>query len=351
MISVETGGPRIGLHRTAHPPMKATSMPPHPKSIAKSITETVIRDQFPFWHAALGQPMPLLGAGTIVLTGCGSSYNLGLALACAYNAHGQPAIAVPAAEWADRPGNYLPLAGDLLVVGLSRSGTTTETVQAIAASKARGWPTFAISCEKGSCILTTADRSLYLPTHPSEGIVMSVSGSLMLLAGLRLAGIPVSDAVVSAAQSGLAQMDAGLAQILHNRRHFVYLGAGSNYGIATEASLKLQEMSISYSQSFHPMEYRHGPISLIDDRSVVTILYSDTTSQAEAKIAADVQAKGARVIGINGPGDLRIDLGVTGTDANLAALPALQIIGEYVALQKGINTETPRHLTKVVVLT
>jgi glutamine---fructose-6-phosphate transaminase (isomerizing) len=322
-------------------------MTPH----TRSITETVIRDQFPFWQAALRQPMPRLNAGTIVLTGCGTSYYLAQTLSCAYNAAGQRAIAVPGAEWADRPGNYLSDTDDILVIGLSRSGTTTETVQAITASKTRGWPTFAISCEEYSTILTSADRSLYVPTHPDEGIVMSASASLMLLAGLRLADIPVSDAVIKSAQSGLAQMDAGAAQILKNRSHFVYLGAGPNYGIATEGSLKLQEMSISYSQSFHPMEYRHGPISLIDDASVVTILYSDQTQDAEAKIAADVQAKGARVIGINGPGDLRIDLGVTGTDVPLAALPALQIMGEYVALQKGINTETPRHLTKVVVLT
>jgi glutamine---fructose-6-phosphate transaminase (isomerizing) len=324
---------------------------PQIPTTAKSITETVIREQFPFWQAALQLPVPVLNAGTIVLTGCGTSYYLAQSLACAYNSHGQRAIAVPGAEWAQRPECYLPDCSDVLVVGLSRSGTTTETVEAIAASRARGWLTFAVSCERGSEILLAADRGLYLPTHAAEGIVMSVSASLMLLGGLRLAGIAVPDAVIKAAQVGLAQMDAGAPSLLRGRGHFVYLGAGANYGIATEGCLKLQEMSLSFSQSFHPMEYRHGPISLIDEHSVVVILYSDDTRPAEAKIAADVQAKGARVIGINGPGDLRIDLGVTGLQATLAVLPALQILGEHVALLKGINTETPRHLTKVVVLT
>lgn len=317
---------------------------------AKSATEIVIRDQFPYWQAALQQDVPELSAGTIVLTGCGTSFFLAQSLACAYNSIGQRAIAVPGAEWAQRPGAYLANTDDVLVIGLSRSGTTTETVQALTSSRARGWPTFAISCEKGSAILAAADRSLYLPTHPNEGIVMSVSACLMLLGGLRLVGIPLSDDVITAAQTGLAQMDKDARQIIAGRSHFVYLGAGANYGIATEGCLKLQEMSLSYSQSFHPMEYRHGPISLIDANSVVTILYSDDTGPDEAKVAADVMAKGARVIGINGPGDLRIDLGVTGLAATLATLPALQIMGEYVALQKGINTETPRHLTKVVVL-
>jgi glutamine---fructose-6-phosphate transaminase (isomerizing) len=316
----------------------------------KSVTETVIREQFPFWQTALQLPVPLLKAGTIVLTGCGTSYYLAQSLACAYNSHGQRAIAVPGAEWAQRPECYLPESSDVLVIGLSRSGTTTETVEAIAASRARGWPTFAVSCEKGSEILLAADRGLFLPTHAAEGIVMSVSASLMLLGGLRLAGIAVPDTVIKAAQTGLIQMDAGAQSLLRGRSHFVYLGAGANYGIATEGCLKLQEMSLSFSQSFHPMEYRHGPISLIDEHSVVVILYSSDTQAAEAKVAAEVQAKGARVIGINGPGDLRIDLGVTGLHANLAALPALQILGEHVALLKGINTETPRHLTKIVVL-
>ena len=65
---------------------------------------------------------------------------------------------------------------------------------------------------------------------------------------------------------------------------------------------------------------------------------------------SEVQEKGARVIGIDGPGDLRLDTGLSGPAAALACLPALQMMGERVALMKGINSEAPRHLTKVVVL-
>jgi len=308
-----------------------------------TLTETVIRDQFPYWQAALRQDMPRLQAGTIVVTGCGTSYYLAQSLACAYNAHGQRAIAVPGAEWARRPDSYLCDAQDILVLGLSRSGTTTETVQAMQTSRARGWPTFAISCVDASEIILAADHGLHVPTDPREGIVMSVSASLMLLAGLRLVGIDVPGSVITDARAALTHIAANAA-ILKGRTHFVYLGAGANYGIATEGSLKLQEMSISYSQSFHPMEYRHGPISLIDDASLVVLIYCPDTATEEAKLAAEVQAKGARVIGFGGPGDLSIP--ATG----LAALPALQMLGELVALQKGINSEQPRHLTKVVVL-
>jgi glutamine---fructose-6-phosphate transaminase (isomerizing) len=318
-----------------------------------TITETVIRAQFPYWQAALRQVVPRVQARTVVITGCGTSYYLAQALACVFNAGGQTAIAVPGAEWARRPECYLADPTDVLVIGLSRSGSTSETIQAIRASSAQGWRTLAISCEPGSEILVAADQALCLPTDPAEGIVMSVSASLMLLGGLRMAGVTLPDAIGDIAKAALTRMDTGAGELLRGRSHFVYLGAGVNYGIATEGSLKLQEMSISYSQSFHPMEYRHGPISLIDKHSLAVVLYSadsaDTAGE-EAALAVELRAKGARVIGIGGPGDLRIDLGLIGPAAALACLPALQLLGEKVALSKQINSESPRHLTKVVVL-
>lgn len=315
-----------------------------------SVTETVIRAQFPYWSAALAQPLPAVRADTVVLTGCGTSHYLAQAIAAAFNRAGQRALAVPGAEWTVRPDAYLAGGGDVLVLGLSRSGTTTETVQAIEASRARGQRTLALSCEAGSAILQAADTGVHLPTDPAEGIVMSVSASLMLLAGLRMAGVPLDGAVVADAQAALAALDLGAAPLLAGRRHFVYLGGGVNYGIASEGALKLQEMSLSYSQAFHPMEYRHGPVSLIDGGSLVVLLYGDRTAKAEARLAQELQAKGARVIGLGGPGDLAVPVGAPGPAATLAALPALQLLGEKVALSKGIDSEAPRHLTKVVVL-
>ena len=313
-----------------------------------SLTEKVIRDQFPYWEQALVQKLPQVRAETLVVTGCGTSYYLAQALAAQFNAGGQRAIAVPGAEWARRPGHYLANPGDVLVLGLSRSGTTTETVQAMEASRRRGWRTMGISCADGTPLLAASDVPVFVPTDPREGIVMSVSASLMLLAGLRMAGLELGD-VVAAGQRGLAQV-AAAAGLLKGRGHFVYLGAGANYGIANEGCLKLQEMSISYAQSFHPLEYRHGPISLIDEGSLAVVLYSADTGEEEAKVAADVRAKGAKVLGFGGPGDLVIDLDPAAPGFGLACLPALQMLGEMLAIQKGVDSEAPRHLTKVVTL-
>jgi glutamine---fructose-6-phosphate transaminase (isomerizing) len=115
--------------------------------------------------------------------------------------------------------------------------------------------------------------------------------------------------------------------------------------------LKLMEMSLSYSQAYHPLEYRHGPISLVDGCSLVVMLYQADETE-ESKLVQELQAKGAKVIGIGGPGDLSLELQVDDLAlCGLIALPTLQWLGERVAQSKGLDTRAPRHLTKVVVLT
>jgi glucosamine--fructose-6-phosphate aminotransferase (isomerizing) len=312
-----------------------------------NLTEKVIREQFPFWERALATSLPDVPGKSIVVTGCGTSFYLAQAIAAAFNKSGRNAIAVPGAEWARRMDEYLADRKDITVIGLSRSGTTTETVQAINASRKAGIRTIAISCEPDTTLLKIADTAVYLPTHAEEGIVMTVSASLMLLTGLRMAGVKMGsveegEAVLRAAE--------GVVPLIKGRSHFVYLGAGALYGMATEGCLKLQEMSITFSQAFHPLEYRHGPISLIDDKSVVVMLYSADTLEDEAKVAKEVQSMGAKVIGLGGPGDLSIPLMQTGAARSLELFPALQLLGERVANQKNVDTAQPRHLSKVVVL-
>ena len=315
-----------------------------------SVTEQVIRDQFPYLTAALATPVSLPKGRPLVFVGCGTSFYLAQTLAAVANARGHAALAVPGAEWTDSPQSYLADETGASVVGLSRSGTTTETISALRSARARGLDTLAITCEPGSEIESVSARSVSVPTDPREGIVMSVSASLMLLTGLRLLGVEITGAHVTAAQASLTALDGAAGALVAGKRHFVTLGAGPLYGIASEAALKMQEMSLSYSQAFHPLEYRHGPISLIDSGSLVTILYGTATAEAEARVCADVRSKGATVIGMGGPGDVTIPVDAAGPAAALVMLPALQLMGEKVALSKGLDTETPRHLTKVVVL-
>jgi glucosamine--fructose-6-phosphate aminotransferase (isomerizing) len=313
-------------------------------------TEQTIFEQFPYWRKAIGPLAPLPEAPITAFVGCGSSYNLSLALAAHANARGRRAIAVPGGEWLSRPDNYTPDWRNAHVVALSRSGETTETVAAAKASRAVGAKVTAITCEKASSIAGACDRLVVADTHPVEGIVMTTSASLMLLLGLELLGTGLDDGVVTAAETLLHAADPELPRFLAGRSHFVFLGGGANYGVALEAALKLQEMSQIFSQGFHPLEYRHGPVSLIDQQSAVILLYSPDTSEAEARLAGELRDKGAVVLGFGGPGDVSLAVPVAPALIGLAALPALQLLGERAAQSRHIDTVSPRHLSKVVVL-
>lgn len=306
-------------------------------------TERSIFEQFDLWRAAGDYPR-LDASKTYAVTGCGTSFNLSLAVAADLNQNGVRAFAVPGHEWAVRPQAYGPI--DAVTIAISRSGESTETVLASRTAQKRGGKVIALTCERESSLAKLGDIVLYARTHAEEGIVMTASASLLLLMGLQLA-TPIA-APIAAAEAALTAMDRAGSDFLKNRHLLVYLGGGPLYGVAAEAALKLQEMSCTVTQYFHPLEYRHGPISLADSGVAMVLLYHPDTAADEAKLAKELQQKGAFVVGIGGPGDLSIPLDVPGRLRGLAALPALQLLGERMAQLKGLDTAAPRHLTKVV---
>jgi len=203
--------------------------------------------------------------------------------------------------------------------------------------------------EKDSALAKNSDRVLLAETHPAEGIVMTSSASLMLLLGIELLGHKVPPALVDVAHRVLQRFDEKVSALIANRSHFVFLGGSHLYGVALEGALKLMEMSQIYTQAFHPLEYRHGPISLVDGATMAVMLYSGER-EAEARLVQEVIDKGGRVIGLGGPGDASLALDVAPVLLGLACLPALQLLGERAAQARNINTVAPRHLTKVVML-
>lgn len=315
-----------------------------------SSTLNGITGQFDYWDKAT-YPAPLALDGSIkVLLGCGTSYNLAWAAASALCRAGHSAIAVPAGEWLERPDAYLPQDAKADIIAFSRSGETTETVRAAAASRARGLSVLSISCAPQSPLEAASDRCHVFDTHPDEGIVITCSASLMLNAGYAMAGLPIDAAVMTEAKTLLAAMQNADTSSLHARSHWVYLGGGPHYGVMLEGALKLMEMAISVTQAFHPGEYRHGPISLIDEGSAVVMLYHSETYDQDKVLVREIQEKGALVLGLGGPGNVSFPIELTGDVAGAAVLPALQLLGERHAQSKGLDTTAPRHLTKVVKL-
>ncbi|CAN7679444.1 SIS domain-containing protein [Rhizobium leguminosarum] len=313
-------------------------------------TEKVIFEQFPYWEKAIGSNSAADRVELLVFVGCGTSFNLALSLAAYANMAGRKAIAVPGAEWQNRPSAFWPEWRNTHVVALSRSGETTETVAAAKASRAAGAFVTAITVEPESSLAKNCDRIVAAETHPDEGIVMTVSASLMVLLGLQMIGQKVPASVVNSARQLASALDAALPGIIAERSHFVFLGGGPLFGVALEGALKLMEMSQIMTQAFHPLEYRHGPISLVDAKTVAVMLYSSDQREAETKLVGELREKGAVVIGVGGPGDLELAVDVDLKLAGLVVLPALQILGERAAQARQIDTVSPRHLTKVVTL-
>lgn len=322
-------------------------------------TERTILEQFGYWRDALDLdlgPAHLEPGVPVVVIGCGTSYYLAQTIASGFVPHGLEAIAVPGGEWNLRPESYVPVRKRVQVLALSRSGETTETVAAARRSLERGERVIGLTCEADSSLTRACTACVSIPTHPEEDIVMTTSASLMLLVGLALVGLSLGGSRLTItgmnrAQAMLETARPRLDGLVRDRRHFVFLGGGALYGIAQEGALKLMEMSLSYSQAYHPLEYRHGPISLVDQSTLAVMLYQPQTLQEETALVNELRAKGASVIGVGGPGDLSFEL----TEADpalrgLIALPTLQWLGERVAQSKGLNTREPRHLTKVVML-
>lgn len=309
-----------------------------------------IKEQFSYWEQAAVPDLRLDPAQPHVLVGCGTSYYLAQSVAAALNASGVTALAVPGGEWLARPDNYLPAGTRPRVIAFSRSGESTETVQAARRSRAAGLEVIALTCEAASSLARNADTVLYAPTHPEEGIVMTASASLMLLMGLRLAGVSIGTDEIAGAQALLDTVEGDLGLAISGRSHFVILGGGVLSGVAQEGALKLQEMSLSYAQAFHPMEYRHGPMSLIDERTLVVLLSHPDTRLEEATLAGELRGKGARVLSFGNSGDLSFEVSRDAGVRALSVLPALQLLGECVAQHKGLDSRAPRWLTKVVTL-
>jgi len=146
-------------------------------------------------------------------------------------------------------------------------------------------------------------------------------------------------------------------------RHFadyVCLGQGPFYGLACETALKVTEMSVSYAQSFHTLEFRHGPKSIVGPETLVMFLLSETGYDAESDVLAEVKRLGGTTLAIanrvgqraRAASDLLLEL-----DFELPELARLapyvfagQLAGLYTGLKKRLDPDRPRHLSRVVML-
>jgi glutamine---fructose-6-phosphate transaminase (isomerizing) len=307
-----------------------------------------------------------------LFVGCGTSFYLAEAAAgCWTILTGQPARALPASEVLIYPALTSGQDGNVQAVVISRSGYTSEAVRAASALKRElHFPVIGVTCAQQSALEAECDVTLVLAAADDKSTVMTRSFTTMLISLQYLAArysgnaefIQSLRAMANQAEPLIHSLAAKIESFVNTRSFadYVFLGQGPFYGVAREAALKVMEMSCSYSQAFHSLEFRHGPKAIVSPQTCLTFYLSETAQQAETEVLQEMKALGGVTIAVcnvaskevRDASDLVIEVNVAGNElAQLApySLPA-QLLGFFTGIGKGLNPDYPKNLTRVVVL-
>jgi len=306
----------------------------------------------------------------IVAVGCGSTHYLAqTAAATLAHCAGLPARAAPASELWLFPQTCLN--GKTLLLTISRSGTTTETLRALEQfRKANHGPVVAITCYPESTLAQQADFALVAPDAQEQSVAQTRSFTSMTLLALGLAALLARDGEMverlqrlPAALEGLVGRMGDLPRRLgedEGIERLFFLGGGPLYGLACEAMLKTKEMSLSQAEAYHPLEFRHGPMSMVNGRTLVVGFLSDTGLAEEVRVLRDMQSLGARVLAFvedavafsDWRPDYIIELrsGLSEWERGPLYLVPIQHLACHRALMNGLDPDRPTHLTAVVEL-
>ncbi len=299
-----------------------------------------------------------------IVTGCGSTYYLALFAARLLRQSGLDAAAYPASELLFYPDSiYLPRRRYLLIC-LSRSGTTTETVRAQASFKdSVGGQTITVTCDSASPLAQNADLAFAIDAAQEKSVAQTRSFSSMGLVVQQMAAALAGDDLSSsfrlpAACQGLFDGYGDLVESLGvdgGISKFFFLGSDALYGIACEAMLKMKEMSLSYSEAFHTMEFRHGPMSMIAEDSLVVGLISPDSAAHDLQTLQEMQTAGARILTIaqcesGFPHHIALPADLPTWNAAVLHLPLLQLLAYHRALFQGQNPDRPHNLSAVISL-
>ncbi len=285
----------------------------------------------------------LRGSDIVYFVGCGSSHYISI-IASRYltGVTGLESKDIPAGEILFAYDQSVSKTKNKAAVLMSRSGETTETVKAAKVLRKAGIKTIGITVEKGSSLEKVVDLPIVVPVK-EDSIVMTKSFNaivlLLQLAAEKVVGVDKSriyEKLLNDLEDIMRESEEAAADFSGGDR-YVFLGVGSYEGVAREAALKLEEMSLTVVEALSTFEYRHGPKSLVED-GLNVVIYGD--GEEEKKLADELESYGGKVI-------LRKRLSGNFEDSFVQTIFA-QFLGLEIAKRKGIDVEKPRHLTKVV---
>jgi glucosamine--fructose-6-phosphate aminotransferase (isomerizing) len=306
----------------------------------------------------------------ILVVGCGSTHYLAqIAAAVITYRTGISARACPASELWLFPDTVSR--SRTLLVAVSRSGMTTETLRALQRfQELGGAPTLAVTCYPESQLAQQAGFVLAAPDAQERSVAQTRSFASMLLLTLGLTATLAHDAEMLERLHRLPDALHGLVDRLGdlprrmgadlNTERFFFLGGGPLYGLANEAMLKVKEMSLSYSEAYHPLEFRHGPMSMVNERTLIVGLVSDTGLTEELCVLKDMDELGARTLALveddsvfaawQSAHVIELRSGLDEWERGPLYLPVLQRLAYHRAVAKGLDPDRPQNLTAVVEL-
>ena len=304
-----------------------------------------------------------------VFIGCGSSFYLAQTAAAAWTIlTGEKSRAMPASEITLFP-QLFPAACQPVLI--TRSGYTSEVLQAAEYLEERlHLQTLAITCGTGTPIEKIASYCIKLAAADEKSTVMTRSFTSMLITLQSLAAIRGDRRDFLDALRTLPDQVAGRLNAFHSTiksladsrvfADYVFLGQGPFFGIAQESMLKVKEMSCSYAQCFHTLEFRHGPKAIVSPETLITFIISETGFAAEVSVLEEIKKLGATTLAISNVGDSTIrraadyfvELSLDVPEAARAAASVIpgQLLGFYTGIKKGLNPDEPRNLSRVVML-
>jgi len=318
----------------------------------------------------LGGRVDLGDLGDLTPTGvqfvaAGTSYHASLYAARLFQDAGVPAQAFLASEYA----TGVPPIGDALVVGVTQSGETADTLSALREADRRGARTLAVTNTVGSTAAREADHALYIRAGPEIGVAATKTFASQL-AALNLLSLATVERGSRDVISALRDLPGGVQALLDDSRAeavaetfvdsraYFFIGRGYHYPVALEGALKMKEITYKHAEGFAAGELKHGPLALVTEDTPVFAVVTGDDELATKTVGnvKEVEARDAPVVAVT---DGRSDveryadhvLGVPTTDRRVASVLAnvqLQLVAYHVADELGRSIDKPRNLAKSV---
>lgn len=331
-------------------------------------------ESFEAIHGTLGEIYKVLDEvfkekyDELIFTGCGTSLYLAQTAAHMFATY----LAVPAKAMCCSELYYFPETfvkeRKVLVLPITRKSYTTEVRMAI--DKVRsfsGVKTLAITCDRDSARYN--DYMILSPETAEDSVIMTrsftsmvyLSAILAMYAGGKKEEIKAMSGYGDSARDAIKKADDLAKRIVEEHKElnlYITLGQGVNYGVASECMNKMKEMGLTNSEAYYTLEYRHGPMSLVDHKTLIILLGHSRTAEGDAKLLEEMKSYGAVTLAVGAEAsksyraDYKLDLPYGYNDAQNAAIIGFigQLMGYYIAEKKGIDADCPRHLSQAIVI-